>query len=577
MFSQATKADASSRRGAEGALDGPWTLPVVALALLTVLALVVWLYRPTKPLAEDAPPDAFSAGRAAQVLTRILGDESPHPVGSAANARVRDRILKELDELGLTPEVRPGQGCVHARHRRVCVDVENIVVRIAGSDPAKSSGPAVMLVAHYDSVPEGPGAADDGAGVAALLEIARILRATPPERPLVLLFDDGEEAGLFGARAYVESQATDDVRWIVNLEARGTSGPSLMFETSDNNAGLIRKFARHVERPMTSSAYYAIYREMPNDTDLTVFKAAGYSGVNLAFIGGASRYHTPLDNLAHLDRGSLQHQGETALQFARGLASGAPADASDSAVFFDVLSLRTVWWPARWTPWFAAGALALFSVALLLLYRSGNLRNRGLGVALGLLPGVIGASTLIGLGLGLLWGSVGTVGPSPWIASPHAALVACWLGGFLSCWLPAGLPRLVSGAFEIWCGVWVWWAIAAVGLAATVPEVSFLFLVPLAFAGATGALYAAAPGPLSAGAVALAPAVAAAIIWFPHVYLLYDAIGLAAPIALVAPVTLALAPILPLIRPRRRVHRNTAIALAGAFVMVAGTAAFPQS
>jgi hypothetical protein len=88
-----------------------------------------------------------------------------------------------------------------------------------------------------------PGASDDGAAVASVLEIARILAARPPPRhPIVLLLTDGEEAGLLGALLFVQRASTypEDVKAAVNLEARGTSGPSLMFETGSANGWLMR-------------------------------------------------------------------------------------------------------------------------------------------------------------------------------------------------------------------------------------------------------------------------------------------------------------------------------------------------
>jgi Zn-dependent M28 family amino/carboxypeptidase len=91
----------------------------------------------------------------------------------------------------------------------------------------------VLLVAHYDGVGAGPAASDDGAGSAALLETMRALRARkqPLAHDIMVLFTDGEEAGLLGAAAFVrEHPWAKDVAVILNFEARGTSGRSFMFE-----------------------------------------------------------------------------------------------------------------------------------------------------------------------------------------------------------------------------------------------------------------------------------------------------------------------------------------------------------
>jgi len=189
----------------------------------------------------------------------------------------------------------------------VCGSPVNIIATLRGSAGDKDT---VMLAAHYDSVPAGPGASDDGAGVATLLEIARILAARPPPpHPIVLLFTDGEEAGLLGALLFVQQHPlAKQVKAAVNLEARGTSGPSLMFETGTANTWLMRLYGSAVARPFTNSLYYLVYKRLPNDTDFSVFKAA-YQGFNFAFIGDVGRYHTPLDSVANASASSIQTSG----------------------------------------------------------------------------------------------------------------------------------------------------------------------------------------------------------------------------------------------------------------------------
>jgi Zn-dependent M28 family amino/carboxypeptidase len=95
--------------------------------------------------------------------------------------------------------------------------VDNIVATLPGRDPTG----AVVLVAHYDSVAAGPGASDDGAAVAAMLETIRAVRVGGPLRnDLVLLIADGEEAGLLGADAFVRSNSLAGQRAVVlNWEA----------------------------------------------------------------------------------------------------------------------------------------------------------------------------------------------------------------------------------------------------------------------------------------------------------------------------------------------------------------------
>src|SRR5215470_5806448 len=185
-------------------------------SLLLVAAFVTAAaarYRPPPVRPGDAPPRQFSAVRAREILRELLGDGQPRPTGSAAAASARLRIAAALGRLGLRPELEHGFACGGAG---ICAAVENVVARIEGSRPGK----AVLLSVHYDSVAAGPGAGDDGAGVAAALEIVRALKSDPPPlHPIVLLFNEGEEDHLLGAEAFVATHARQ-VGAVVNLEAR---------------------------------------------------------------------------------------------------------------------------------------------------------------------------------------------------------------------------------------------------------------------------------------------------------------------------------------------------------------------
>ena len=191
------------------------------------------------------PPDEFSADRALIYLDVIARE--PHPIGSSEHDRVRDFLVTQLTNRGVAPEIQRTTG-VTPRYE-VAGTVENIVARLKGTSGAAD---AVALVAHYDSVPAGPGAGDDGAGVAALLETLRVLRTGPPLRnDILFVITDGEEDGLLGASAFAaENPAAKDVRVAVNFEARGNAGASQMFETSAGNGRLARDFRDLLRRTL---------------------------------------------------------------------------------------------------------------------------------------------------------------------------------------------------------------------------------------------------------------------------------------------------------------------------------------
>jgi Zn-dependent M28 family amino/carboxypeptidase len=194
----------------------------------------------------------------------IAEEQRPHTAGSPENAAVRDRIIAELKLSGYVPEVQAALQCGPAERNPGCTAVENIIAVHKGTEDGK----AVLASAHYDSVPAGPGVSDDGAGVAVVLELARAFAAKTTRNDVIFLITDGEETGLRGARAFAERHPLmRRVGVVVNFEARGASGPSMMFETGPGNARLMDLFTHAVARPSASSVSYEVYKLLPNDTD----------------------------------------------------------------------------------------------------------------------------------------------------------------------------------------------------------------------------------------------------------------------------------------------------------------------
>ena len=220
-----------------GHLAGPITFAL----LILVGFLAIRSIQPPSAVDANAPATEFSAARAMRDVREIA--KQPHPLGSAENDRVREYLVGRLRELGANPAV---QTATVARHSPFGPDtwavVNNIVAKIPGSNPTG----AVLIVAHYDSVPSGPGAGDDAASVAAILETIRALKAgaTPLRNDLIVLFTDGEELGLLGAQGFVETYpALRDIKVVLNFEMRGDYGPSMMFQTSAHNSWLIDQLA----------------------------------------------------------------------------------------------------------------------------------------------------------------------------------------------------------------------------------------------------------------------------------------------------------------------------------------------
>lgn len=295
-------------------------------AMLVVLALAFTLFyasaRTPAPLPANAPATEFSAGRAMRDIA-VMG-ATPHPVGSPANATVRDYLLRRMGELGLSPRVQSDQALRnqpnHDEQWILGARVENIIGVLAGRDPRL---PALALMAHHDSASGSPGAADDITGVADALEIVRAIKASgQPERDVMLVITDGEEAGLIGATAFfTKDPAARHVGFVLNIEARGGGGRATMFETGSGNGAAVDLFRRTTQRASANSLSVFLYKLLPNDTDYTVAKAAGVPGLNFAFIGRQFDYHSPSSTVAALDQGSVQQMGEEVLGPARAIAS----------------------------------------------------------------------------------------------------------------------------------------------------------------------------------------------------------------------------------------------------------------
>ncbi len=314
-------------------MRGPmlWLLGLM-LALLAAMAAKSLLVAPP-PVDPRPAAGAFDTARAAARLERILGDERPHPADTPAGNAVRQRLLAEIAAMGLSPVVRDTTACNEFQKGRgvSCARVRNVLVTIG-----PQVGRHLLLNTHYDSSIAGPGAGDAGAGVATLLEVASILRRESLGRPVTLLFNEGEELGLIGARAFLERDpVAARVDSLINLEARGSTGPVVMFETSVPNASPVRAFARAVERPVANSLATDAYRQLPNYTDVNSFAERGWLTLNFGFIGNETRYHSAGDTLAALDRRSLQHMGDQVLALTRELSAGVGA-AEGSLLYMDV-------------------------------------------------------------------------------------------------------------------------------------------------------------------------------------------------------------------------------------------------
>jgi hypothetical protein len=488
-------------------------------------------------------------------------------LGSAAHEAMRARVVSRLGALGYDVNVRHAFVC--GTDRPVCGVVSNVVSRL----PGRTDGRAVLLAAHYDSVAAGPGIADDLSSVAALLEIARALKASARlPNPVIFLIDDGEEDGLLGAAAFVtEDPWAKDVGAVVNLEARGTRGLSLLFETSEENAWLIQAYGRSVPRPAALSLAHDVYKRLPNDTDFTVLKRAGIPGLNFAFIAEVADYHTPLDDLAHLDPASVQHQGESALAVTKALAS---MDLSHPPIgrscYQDLLGFVLLRWPARAALALAlAGALVIVAVAAdFLRRRQATLKGifQGFGAFVGVVVAVVVSGFLLTRLIQALSGA-----DAPWFAHPLPTRVALWALAMAAGGAVAMVAARRTGFPGLVAGTWLGWGMLAVALAGIAPGAATVFVIPLLAAAvllAVARLPALADSAAVQALISLILTASVAATWLPLAFLFEWAIGLGRGLAVTVPLAMVITAAAPLFAVHERRRRLVALPLA----VVAGVA-----
>ncbi|MDZ5444673.1 M28 family peptidase [Micromonospora sp. 4G57] len=560
--------DAPPSRPADRALARPRRRPLAAVAalaaLLAVGAGVLVDLRTPAPRPADAPAADFSAARAYRNVEVIAA--RPHVAGSPANDQVREHLVGALRGLGLETEVQdtvaPEAGQLQRGNGNYSMGrVRNVVARLPGTNPTGR----IFLVAHYDSVQSGPGGNDDAAGTSTILEVARALTTGPrPRNDIVFVLTDAEEACLCGASAFVSSHPlAKDGGVVLNLEARGSTGPVIMFETSRNNANLVELFGRAAPHPVGTSFAVEIYRLLPNDTDFTPFRdqhglddRPRFIGLNSAYIDGGAIYHTPLDTPEVMDRGSLQQHGDNALGLARALGrSDLPTLWSgDDATYFPVPG-GLVRYPG-WLTWPLALAAAIGVLVLGLFARSrGRTTGRRLvaGFGLALVPIVLAPLTAQ-----LFWAAVTAIRPGhaelldpyrpTWYRLAVVALAAAVLLGWYA------LVRRWAGPIALAIGGLAWLALLGVPLALFAPGGSYLVVVP-ALAGVVAgfvALNTRIDGPWPVVAVTAAAAVGVVVL-LPTVVLLFPALGMAmGGVAALFAVLLGLAalPVVDLLHPQ---------------------------
>ncbi len=547
------------RDAADRALTRPRLRALAALSALVLLVLAgvaaAWSIRPPTARGEDAPAGEFSAARAFRQVQTMATE--PHVAGSAANDRVREQLVGALRGLGLQPEVQDTVsvqgGQLSASNGGVgLARVRNVVTLIPGAAPTGR----VFLVAHYDSVQSGPGANDDGAGTSAVLEAARALTTGPQLRnDVVLVLTDAEEACLCGAKAFVDQHPlARDGGVVLNVEARGSRGPAITFETSPDDAELIDVYAG-APRPVGTSFAVEVYRVLSNDTDFTAFREAGFRGLNAAYIDGAAVYHAPTDVPSAMDRDSLQHHGANVLALARAFGDRDlnTLEARNDATYFP-LPGTLAHYPG-WLVWPIAVAALL---AVFLLGRAA--RRRGLvsrgRLAAGFLAGIVPIVVAPALAQAF-WMLLRAIRPEytampidPYRPFWYRMAVLALTAFVVVAWYALLRRRLSPAALAI--GGLGWLAVLGLVLAWFAPGGSYLTAVPALAGGLAGLVAVLLRGGWGAVLAVTAGGAVAVVILLPTVMMFFPAMGMnlaGSGAVFAALLGLALLPVIDLLHP----------------------------
>jgi hypothetical protein len=552
------------REAADRALTRPRARGLAALvAVLALVALGYVSVRSVLPPAArgaDAPANAFSAGRAFRHVQAIA--TQPHVTGSTANDQVRSYLLGTLRGMGLSPEVQDAitvqagelsgsaGGVGMARVRNVVTDI-----------PGTGTTGRIFLVAHYDSVQTGPGGNDDAAGVSAILEIARALTTGPRLRnDVVLVLTDAEEACLCGAKAFVDQDplAQNLPRpgggVVLNLEARGSSGPAVMFETSKNNANLVNLYGR-TPKPVGTSFAVEIYRLLPTDTDFTAFREAGFAGLNSAYIDGAAVYHAPTDLPSAMDKDSLQQHGDNALYLVRRLGNRdlGTLKSSGDATYFPIPGGQLTY--PGWLVWPMAGLALLAVLALAVLARRRGLAGGGRltgGFLLTLIPIVLAPvlAQAYWIVLGLIRPGYTAEQIDPYRPLWYRLGIVAITAAVVFAWYALLRRRLGPAALAI--GGLGWLAVLGVALAALAPGGSYVAALPALAGALTGIVAILLRGGWGSVIAVIVGAAAGVVVLLPTVVLFFPALGMALAATggfITVLLALALLPIVDLLHP----------------------------
>jgi hypothetical protein len=433
------------------------------------------------------PPGLFSEPNARAHIGMLAGTIGSRPIGTPANARARTYIVDQLRLFGF--DVRVQEADARRASIGLTARVSNIIAVRPGRRPE-----AIALVSHYDSVPAGAGAADDALGVGVSLEAARVLAARADRNwTLMILVTDGEEAGLMGAAALItDREVTSRLQAYVNLEAIGSAGPPMLFETGPGNGWLVGPWVRHAPNPRGASFGIEIYRRLPNDTDFSILRRQGIPGLNFAAIDDSYAYHTAGDTPERLSRLTVRRTGEQVVAIMTALdAVDVTQRSTTDRTFFDIGGAAAFSYGPV-VGWAIAVGAPLLGIIAWVRVTGAAIRLEGvLRWLLTSLWTLAGSAAVVASMVGATWAlRAAREVYHPWYARPGRLFLLLLAVGVTVGWsiarLGQWLPKRAHGlrhplvAWSVTLPAWIAIGAATLSLA---PGAAYLWLLPLLSAG----------------------------------------------------------------------------------------------
>jgi Zn-dependent M28 family amino/carboxypeptidase len=289
---------------------------VVSIPLAAALLIGCTPISPAPPALAPAAPTVAASPLLDDVRILSGDDMQGRDTGSEGGERARAYIVSRLEAMGVQPapfgRLQPFQAPGRTREGVKRFNGVNIVGLIPG---ARVADRYIVVTAHYDHVGANDGqiyhgADDNASGVATMLELARRLKANPPEHSVLIVALDGEERGLLGAREFVKAPPVPLSAVSLNLNFDMTARAE-----TDGHLWVTGTYQHPDLRPILESVTaqgavsFAFGKDTPRDTgennwvdasDHAAFHAAGvpflYMGVDYH-----PDYHRPSDTFERID------------------------------------------------------------------------------------------------------------------------------------------------------------------------------------------------------------------------------------------------------------------------------------